>query len=388
MPSSPIRRLVEFALRAEAEGVTVHYLNIGQPDIHSPAEFWAATKNHSLSVLEYGHSAGSGGLREAYAMDLAKKGIYVDPSEIMVTTGGSEACAIAFMTALDPGDEVITVEPFYANYAGFAVAAGVTLIPLTARIENDFALPSPAEIQEKITPRTKAILLCNPSNPTGQVFNSQELDAIAGIARDRGLFLMVDEVYRDFYYGQESLRSVMQIPDFEENAIMIDSASKKFSLCGARIGFLTSRNRSFMAAALKFGQARLSAGTLDMAGVEACLRETGPDYFATVKQEYMARRDLIVTRLSSIPGVKVPRIDGAFYAVVELPIDDSDKFCQWMVESFRHHGETVLMAPATGFYITPGLGKQEVRLAYVLDQDRLERAMDCLAAGLAAYDAK
>jgi len=388
MPSSPIRRLVELAIRAESEGVKVHYLNIGQPDIHSPAEFWAATRNHSLSVLEYGHSAGSAGLREAYAIDLAKKGIFVDPSEVLITTGGSEACAIAFMAALDPGDEVITVEPFYANYAGFAVAAGVSLVPLTARIENDFALPSPAEIKAKIGPRTKAILLCNPSNPTGQVFNSQELNDIATIAREHGLFLMVDEVYRDFYYGHESLRSVMQIPEFEENAIMIDSASKKFSLCGARIGFLTSRNRAFMAAALKFGQARLSAGTLDMTGVEACLRETGPEYFATVKREYMARRDLIVERLSAIPGVKVPTIDGAFYAVVELPIDDSDAFCQWIVESFRHHGETVLMAPATGFYITPGLGRREVRLAYVLDQERLGRAMDCLAAGLVAYGAK
>jgi len=392
MPSSPIRRLVEFALRAEKDGVKVHYLNIGQPDVLSPGEFWEATSHHGLKVLEYGHSAGSEGLRSAYSEHLTGRGIAVNPAEVMVTVGGSEAVLITFLTALDPGDEVITVEPFYANYAGFAVAAGVKLVPLTASIDDGFALPSVTEVEAKITDRTKAILLCNPSNPTGQVFGAAELRQIAEIARARNLYLVADEVYRDFYYGDESLLSVLQIEGLEQNAIMVDSASKKYSLCGARVGFLVSKNAMFMAAALKFGQARLSAATLDMIGVEACLRGTGPEYFAAVRAEYVARRDLVVSRLKAMPGVTVPPIEGAFYAVVRLPIDDSDRFCQWMVEEFRLETdsgpETVLMAPATGFYITPGLGKQEVRIAYVLDQNRLSRAMDALAAGLIAYSSR
>ena len=392
MPSSPIRRLVEFAIRAEREGVKVHYLNIGQPDVLSPKEFWDATGNAHLDVLEYGHSAGSAGLRSAYAAHLTGRGISVDAADVMVTVGGSEAVLIAFLTALNPGDEVITVEPFYANYAGFAVAAGVTLVPLTATIDEGFALPAPAEIEQKITDRTKAILLCNPSNPTGQVFAEAELRQIAEIAMARNLYLMVDEVYRDFFYGDDALLSVLQIEGLDQHAVMIDSASKKYSLCGARVGFLVSKNAGFMAAALKFGQARLSAATLEMIGVEACLRGTGSEYFAAVRAEYMARRDLVVSRLQAMPGVTVPPIQGAFYAVVRLPIDDSDRFCQWMVEEFRletpEGPETVLMAPATGFYITPGLGKQEVRIAYVLDQARLARAMDALAAGLLAYQSR
>jgi len=303
----------------------------------------------------------------------------------MVTNGGSEATLFAFLCCLNPGEEVIVIEPFYANYAGFAVTSGVTLVPLTTKIEEDFRLPSPAEIEAVVTPRTRAILLCNPSNPTGTVFSSSDLREIAEIAVRHDLFLIGDEVYRDFYYGSEELVSVLQLPGLEERTLMLDSASKKFSLCGSRVGFFVTRNKALLDAALKFGQARLSAPTLDMMGVEASLRETPESYFADVRAEYMARRDVLVSELEQIEGVKVPKIAGAFYAMVELPIDDSDRFCQWMVEEFSYEGETVLMAPATGFYITPGLGKREVRIAYVLDRERLARAVKCLEAGLAAY---
>lgn len=385
MPSSPIRRLVDYANRAEARGVHVHYLNIGQPDVHSPAAFWSAVKQTEIKTLEYSHSAGTAGLRAALAEHYQQHGIEVGVENILVTNGGSEAALFAILCCCNPGDEVIVVEPFYANYAGFAVTAGVTLVPLTARIGDDFRLPTADEIEAVITPRTKAILLCNPSNPTGTVFGVSALAEISEIAVKHDLFLIGDEVYREFYYGSETLQSVLQLEGLEDRTVMIDSASKKFSLCGSRVGFFVTKNLDLIAAALKFGQARLSAPTLDMIGVEAALRNTPPTYFAEVKAEYMARRDVLVSGLKAIPGVVVPPIDGAFYAVVELPIDDSDRFCQWMVEEFSFEGETVLMAPATGFYISPGLGKKEVRIAYVLDQDRLRRAMKCLAAGLLAY---
>jgi aspartate aminotransferase len=376
---------VDFAVQAEARGTKVHYLNIGQPDVHSPKAFWEAVQHSGLKTLEYSHSAGIASLRAALSEHYLSRGIDVKPSEVLVTNGGSEAALFAFQTCLDPGDEVIVSEPFYANYAGFAVAAGVTLRPLTTSIENDFRLPSPREIEAVITDRTKAILLCNPSNPTGTVFGADELHEIARIAVEHDLFLIGDEVYRDFYYGDSELVSVLQLPGLENRAIMLDSASKKYSLCGSRVGFFVTKNPEILQAALKFGQARLSAPTLDMVGVEASLRETPASYFADVRAEYVARRDVLVSGLRRIPGVRVPTISGAFYALVELPIDDCDRFCQWMVEEFSYEGETVLMAPATGFYITPGLGRREVRIAYVLDQARLARAVKCLEAGLAAY---
>jgi aspartate aminotransferase len=385
MPSSPIRRLVDFAVAAEKDGVTVHYLNIGQPDIFSPQEFWDAVNTCGLKLLEYTHSAGTAGLREAMAADYRKRNIPVDAADVMVTNGGSEATLFSFLACFDPGDEVVVVEPFYANYAGFAVAAGIKLLPITTRIEENFALPTSEEIESRLTPRTKGILLCNPSNPTGTVYPPEQLRAIAQIAKARDLFLIVDEVYRDFYYGEQDLLSVFQIEGLEQNALMIDSASKKFSLCGSRVGFLVTKNREVLAGALKFGQARLSVPTLEQMGVEASLRNTPPSYFEAVRAEYISRRDLLVSELSQIPGVVVPKIDGAFYAVVKLPIDDSDRFCEWLVREFRHEGQTVLLAPASGFYLTPGAGKDEVRIAYVLDKDRLRSAMHVLAAALAAY---
>jgi len=385
MPSSPIRRLVDFAIKAEAAGTRVHYLNIGQPDIFSPDAFWDSVKHSDIRTLEYSHSAGIAPLRVALAVDYQEKGIPVDETDIMVTTGGSEATLFSFLACLDPGDEVVCVEPFYANYAGFATIAQVRLVPVTTYLDQDFALPTVEELEAKITERTKAILICNPSNPTGSVFSPDSLRRLAEIAKARDLFFIVDEVYRDFYYGTEELLSVMQIPGMERHAVMLDSASKKFSLCGARIGFLVSKNREVLSSALKFGQARLAAPTLDQIGVTACLLNTPPSYFEAVRSEYIARRNLLRERLAQMPGVKCPKIDGAFYAVVRLPVDDADRFAEWMVSSFEYRGETVLVAPASGFYMTPGKGRDEVRIAYVLDRDRLERAMDCLAAALAVY---
>lgn len=385
MPSSPIRKLVEFAVAAEGRGVHVHYLNIGQPDIASPDAFWEAVRGCGIKTLEYSHSAGIVGLRGAIADDYRKKGIPVDPADAIVTNGGSEATLFAFLTCFDPGDEVIVVEPFYANYLGFATSAGVTLTPLTAKIEENFALPTPEEFAAKITPRTKGILLCNPSNPTGTVYAPEELRQIAKLALERDLFLVVDEVYRDFYYGDEDLLSVLQIPGMEQHAVMLDSASKKFSLCGARIGFFVTKNRAVLDSVLKFGQARLSAPTLDQVGVEASLRHTPPSYFEAVRSEYIARRNLLVELLSEIPGVLCPRIDGAFYAMVRLPVDDSDAFAKWLLTDFQLDGETVLVAPASGFYVTPDLGRDEVRIAYVLERDKIRAAVKCLKAALALY---
>ena len=309
----------------------------------------------------------------------------VDPADILVTTGGSEATLFAFLACFDPGDEVIVVEPFYANYLGFAKIAGVELIPLTTKIEEDFRLPSVEAIESTITPKTKGILLCNPSNPTGTVFSPETLEKVSEICLERDLFLILDEVYRDFYYGEERLLSVMEIPGMEEHGIMLDSVSKKFSLCGARVGFFVTKNREVIANVLKMGQARLCPPTLDQLGVTACLRHTPQSYFLEVREEYISRRDLLVSRLSSIEGVVCPRIDGAFYAVVELPVDDADRFCEWMVREFSYEGETVLLAPASGFYATPGLGTKEVRIAYVLDKSLLARAMDVLEHALSAY---
>lgn len=385
MPSSPIRRLVDFAIAAEARGTKVHYLNIGQPDIHSPAEFWNAVANPGIKVLEYSHSLGISGLRTAMAKDYQKRGIPVDPADLMVTTGGSEAVVLAFLSCFDPGDEVIVVEPFYANYAGFAIVAGIKLVPITTKIEEDFALPATEEIAARLSPKTRGILLCNPSNPTGTVYSTAQLLEISKLVKERDLFLLVDEVYRDFYYGTEQLTSVFELDGLEQNAVMIDSASKKFSLCGARVGFLSSKNKEVMAAALKFGQARLASPTLDQIGVQACLENTPPTYFNAVRTEYIGRRNVLVESLRDIPGVVVPNIEGAFYAIVRLPIDSSDKFCQWLLTDFSFEGQTVLLAPASGFYITPGLGSNEVRIAYVLEQDKLRTASRVLAEALAVY---
>ncbi len=384
MPSSPIRKLAGYAVEAEKRGVHVHYLSIGQPDIAAPESFWNEVGGHS-GPLSYTASQGIAPLRDAVAEDYRKRGIRLAATDLLVTVGASEATYFTFMTCFDEGDEVIVVEPFYANYLGFAHEAGVKLVPISTRIEDDFALPRASDIAAKITPRTKGILVCNPSNPTGTIYTVDQLMELAKITKQHNLFFVLDEVYRDFYFGTAKLMSGLEIEGLDENVVVLDSASKRFSLCGARVGFFISRNRDLIAGALKYGQARLSCPTLDQEGVVSAYRRTPQSYFNAVRTEYMARRDLIVELLSKIPGVVCPKIDGAFYALVRLPVDDADKFCEWMLTSFELNGETVQMAPASGFYATPGLGKDEVRIAYVLEKDKLTAAIRCIGAALAKY---
>lgn len=386
MPASPIRKLAPYAEAAKAAGVTVYHLNIGQPDLASPDQFWDAVHHSGLTTLEYSSSNGMAALREGAAEYYRGIGIDVSADDVLVTTAGSEALCFAVMTCLNPGDEVIVPEPLYANYIGFATQCGVKVVPLTTRIEDDFALPGAEAFAEKVGPRTKAIIICNPSNPTGTVYDRAQLEQLRDLAVQHNLFVFADEVYRDFNYTDEPITSVLQLEGLDDRAVMIDSVSKRYSLCGARIGFLVSRNREIISAALKFAQARLSPPTLEQVGVIGALK-TPASYFAQVRAEYMKRRDLLVTRLGAMPGVVVPKIDGAFYATVKLPIDDSDRFCQWLLESFRHENQTVMLAPATGFYETPGEGRDEVRIAYVLNCESLNRAMDVLEAALKAYAA-
>lgn len=384
MPASPIRKLMPFAYAAKARGVQIYHLNIGQPDLAAPPEFWAGIEGAMGRIVEYTDSAGIPSLRTASRELYAAKGIELEEGQLMVTTAGSEALLFALMSCCNPGDEVIVPEPFYANYLGFAVPAGVKLVAITTWIEDNYALPSAAEFALKITDRTKAILICNPSNPTGTVYDKAQIEALGAIAKERDLFLIADEVYREFNYTTSSIPSVLQLPGMEQNAIMVDSVSKRYSLCGARVGYLCSRNAEVMAGALKFGQARLSPPLLEQLGVESATK-TPQAYFDNMREEYRARKDFLVKALSGINGVVCPRIDGAFYAMVRLPIDDCDKFCQWLLESFEFQGSTVMLAPGTGFYATAGLGKDEVRIAYVLKKENLEKAMVCLREALAVY---
>lgn len=384
MPSSPIRKLVPFAEQAYAKGLKVHHLNIGQPDIATPETAVNAMKNADINVLEYSHSAGFASYREKLAAYYQKTGINVQSEDIIITTGGSEALIFGFMTTCDLGDEVIIPEPFYANYNGFALMAGLNVVPVTASIENGFALPPVEEIEKKITSKTKAIVICNPGNPTGYLYTKEELNQLAAIVKKHDIFLFADEVYREFCYDGAVPHSVMNIEGVENNVIMIDSVSKRYSMCGARIGALVSKNKELMAGAMKFAQARLSPPTIEQIGAEAAL-ETPQSYFDEVSAEYVARRNVLVDGLNEIPGVFCPKPSGAFYCVAKLPIDDSDKFCQWLLEEFEHEGQTVMMAPASGFYSTPGLGKDQVRLAYVLNQDALKNAVECLKVALEHY---
>jgi len=384
MPASPIRKLVPYAEAARKKGTKVYHLNIGQPDIPTPESFLEAIRNTSIKVLEYSHSAGNESYRKKLLGYYQKFNIQFKLEDIMITTGGSEALRFAFMACLNPGDEVIIPEPFYANYNGFAVEAGITVVPVTSTIESGFALPSISEFESLITPKTKAILICNPGNPTGKLYTLQELEGLIDLVLKHNLYLFSDEVYKEFCYDGASFHSVFHLPGLEENTIVLDSISKRYSACGARIGCLISRNRAVMESALKFAQARLSPPTFEQIGAEAAL-ETPDSYFEEVKEEYTQRRNLVVHALNQMPGVFCPLPGGAFYAVVKLPIDDSDEFCQWLLESFSFEGATVMLAPASGFYATPGMGKQEVRLAYVLNQEDLTKAMTCLAEGLKAY---
>lgn len=384
-PPSPIRKLVPFAEDAKKRGINVYHLNIGQPDIETPPAFMEAVRNADLKVVAYSHSAGIESLRLKIIDYYERSGIKgLTPANLLVSTGGSEALRFAFDSCLDPGDEIIIPEPFYANYNGFSIEGGVTVVPITTNIEDNFDLPEVEEFEKLITPKTRAIMICNPSNPTGKLYTLEDLQKLGEIVKKHDLFLFADEVYREFAYDGYKHHSVLNLPGLEEHAIVVDSISKRFSACGARIGCLVTRNIDVIAVALKFAQARLSPPTLAQIGAEA-VYDLGPEYYQQVINEYVSRRDILVERLHEIPGVLVPQVSGAFYLTVRLPIDNSETFCQWMLESFDLEGETVMMAPASGFYATPGLGLNEVRIAYVLNQGDLSGAMDCLEAGLAAY---
>jgi len=386
MPASPIRKLVPYAEAAKKRGIRVYHLNIGQPDIETPKPVLDAVRNSKFKVLEYSHSAGNESYRNKLVGYYKSVGIDVTPSEIIITTGGSEAIQFAFMTCLDAGDEVIIPEPFYANYNGFAVAAGVTVVPVTSHIENGFALPPVSEIEKKITPRTRAIVICNPNNPTGYLYSRSEMDELKEIILKHNLYLFSDEAYREFCYEGQQV-SAMHLKGVEDNVVMMDTISKRYSACGGRIGALVTKNKAVLDAAMKFAQARLSPPSFAQIAGEAAI-DLPADYFDTTKAEYKSRRDLIVKRLNAMEGVFCPNPGGAFYAIARLPIDDADIFCQWLLESFAYHDETVMLAPATGFYGTPGLGKKEVRLAYVLNLNDINKAMNCLEAALKVYPNK
>ena len=359
-------------------------MNIGQPDIETPPQYFEAITHADLSVLAYSHSAGILPLREQIAAYYNRLGHGISSDDVIVTTGASEALNFVFHAIMNPGDEVIVPEPFYANYVSFSLGNGGVVVPVTTRVEDDFALPSLAAFEEKITPRTRAILICNPGNPTGMLYPPEALEELRAIAKEHDLFLIADEVYREFVYDHNQHDSILGIKGLEENVVVIDSISKRFSACGARIGCIVSRNRELMQLTLKMAQARLSPPTLGQIGATA-VYQLPPSYYEGVVSEYAKRRDLLTSALSKIEGVVCPHINGAFYAMVRLPVDDSEVFCQWILEEFTHEGATVMMAPGAGFYATPGLGKDEVRIAYVLNVEDLEAAMNCLAAGLTAY---
>lgn len=384
MPASPIRKLMPYADAAKKAGVKVYHLNIGQPDVPSPQPFWDAIRGTKLEVLEYSNSAGIAELRAKAAANYRSIGLDVQAEQVLVTTAGSEALSISLAVICNEGDEIIVPEPMYANYIGFAAGTGINVVPIPTRIEENFRLPDATEFAARITPKTKAIIICNPGNPTGAIYSRAQLEELVQIAREHGLFIIADEVYREFVYGSDRPTSILQIEGTEELAIMVDSVSKRYSLCGARIGFLVTRNYRVINAAVRFAQARLSSPTLEMIGVMGAL-DTPAEYFDDVRAEYARRRDLLVSRLQAMPGVLCPKIDGAFYAMVRLPIDDCDRFCQWLLEEFRHEGSTVMLAPGTGFYSTPGSGIDEVRVAYVLNCEDIAKAMDCLQRALEVY---
>lgn len=384
MPASPIRKLVPFAEAAKKKGLTVYHLNIGQPDIETPPAIMDAVRNVQMPVLEYSHSAGNESYRRKLTTYYKKMGIEVDYDEIMITTGGSEAIRFAFLTCLDEGDEVLIPEPLYANYLGFACEAGVRVVAVPSSIEDGFALPPTDVFARYITDKTKAILICNPNNPTGYLYSREEIEAIGKICKERHLYLLGDEAYREFCYGDTDHTSVLHIAGLEEHAILLDTISKRYSACGARIGALVTKNKKVLESALKFAQARLSPPGLAQILGEAAI-DLPADYFDTTKEEYLQRRNLLISRLNSMEGVFCPNPGGAFYAMARLPIDDCDKFCQWLLEAFSYHNQTLMLAPGTGFYATPGLGKNEVRLAYVINQTAISNAMDCLETALKVY---
>lgn len=383
MPASPIRKLVPYAEKAKQKGIKVYHLNIGQPDIETPAPALDAVRHSDFKILEYSHSAGNESYRRKLVGYYRKQHIDVDFSDIIITTGGSEAILFAMMSCMDIGDEVITPEPFYANYNGFAIEAGVKVVPIPSSIESGFALPPIEDLEKKITGHTKAILICNPNNPTGYLYSREELETLKTIVKKHNLFLFADEAYREFCYSGEHF-SAMRLSGIEENVILLDTISKRYSSCGARIGALVTKNRQVFDTAMKFAQARLSPPSFGQIAGEAAL-DLPDNYFDATKAEYELRRDTLIRRLNNIPGVFCPNPGGAFYAMAKLPVADTDRFCQWILESFSYNNQTVMMAPGSGFYSTPGLGKNEVRFAYVLNADAINKAMDCLEKALEEY---
>ena len=384
MPPSPIRKLVPFAEAAKKRGVKVFHLNIGQPDIETPPAILDAVKNTHIKVLEYSHSAGFESYRKKLVTYYERNGIHLNHNQIIVTTGGSEAIGFAIQSCMDPGDEIIIPEPFYANYNGFSTSAGVTVVPIPSGIEDGFSLPPMEAFEQAVTPRTKAIMICNPNNPTGYLYSKEELDTLKAICLKHDLFLFSDEAYREFCYDGREHISALTLEGLDQHVIMLDTISKRYSACGGRIGAFVTRNQQVLDAAMKFAQARLSPPTFAQILGEAAV-DLPADYFDAVHAEYTARRDVLVARLNAMPGVVCPNPGGAFYAIAKLPVDDCERFCQWLLEDFSHEGATVMMAPAAGFYATPGKGQDEIRLAYVLNVDAINQAMDCLEAGLTAY---
>jgi aspartate aminotransferase len=387
MPESPIRKLVPFAEKAKKAGRKVYHLNIGQPDIKTPELALEAIHNFSDKVVEYSHSAGFESYRKGLAKYYQNLGIEINHDDIIVTTGGSEALLFALNTCLDNGDEIIIPEPFYANYNGFSTSAGVKVKPIATSIHDGFALPKIQEFEKLITPNTKAILICNPGNPTGYLYSKEELETLRDIVVKHDLFLIADEVYREFAYDGNVHHSVLNIEGMEEHAIVIDSTSKRYSMCGIRVGCMASKNKELMATAMKFAQARLSPPTFGQIAGEAALK-TNVSYFEEVSAEYVSRRDVLVEGLNKIEGVFCPKPTGAFYAIAELPVDDADKFAQWLLEDFELDGETIMVAPAAGFYATPNTGIRQVRIAYVLNKESLQKSIAILAAALKVYPGK
>ncbi|WP_396164251.1 pyridoxal phosphate-dependent aminotransferase [Flavobacterium sp.] len=387
MPESPIRKLVPYAEIAKKKGNKVYHLNIGQPDIKTPDVALEAVKNADIKVLEYSHSAGFESYRTKLSQYYKNHGLPIDTQDIIITTGGSEALLFAMGSTMDVNDEIIIPEPFYANYNGFSTASGVKVVPVISGIETGFALPPIEAFEKLITPKTKAILICNPGNPTGYLYSQEEILKLAEIVKKHDLFLIADEVYREFIYDGDKHYSVMNVPGLEEHAIMIDSVSKRYSMCGARIGCIVSKNKEVMATAMKFAQARLSPPTYAQIASEAAL-ETPQSYFDDVISEYKDRRDTLISELNKIEGVKVATPKGAFYCIAKLPIDNADKFAQWLLESYDLNGETVMVAPAAGFYSTPNIGLDEVRIAYVLKKDDLIKSVQILKEAITTYNKK
>jgi aspartate aminotransferase len=384
MPASPIRKLVPYAENAKKRGIKVYHLNIGQPDIKTPEAAMKKLKQAEIPIAEYTHSAGLESYRKGLAGYYKKIGIDVDFNDIIVTTGGSEAILFAFFVCLNPGDEVIVPEPFYTNYNGFAIQAGVKIVPIRSSIEEDFALPAISEFEKLINPRTKAILVCNPNNPTGYLYSKEELLHLRELVLNHRLFLFADEVYREFCYDGAEHFSVMQLEGLDQHAVLFDSVSKRYSECGVRIGALVSRNKKIIESALKYAQARLSPPLFGQIVGEASL-ETGTEYFTEVYNEYISRRNFVIEALNKIPGVYAPMPKGAFYSILRLPVEDAEHFCIWLLNEYNYENETVMFAPASGFYSTPGAGKNEVRIAYVLKVEDLKRAVLVLEKALEEY---